>query len=400
MNNILDDKFFNLHIHKDLENLLIVEANSIMSPSSVIKSAQDIEIIICSFFIDGVGFVDTGRDLLKVCYRILIQYTDYPTDLIFHSICKYLYGCLLRILEVEWYNNVQHDHYFLTYKKDQTSNILFAKNSFSEKYSFEILLKKNLNGFLPIAVADALAETKRIETDLQYSDELIQIIKNTRTKLLQINSYLKDGDLEHLINQMPTGGQQVKTLLKKIKNSKCNYLCCDEDAGLVYMHIINIIFAVFNIKREIKKEMKIKGFLHMSESEKSGLYFHNILKNLISFKKKVNINQILQYVSVYYYENMLCDDCDDCDDIDKFNNFKNLIANLFNRNPSKLFKNKLDIAKIDRPFNFLYYHRWEILSERREVSTSSGELETVPIGRRLDCPKNEIENKLLKGNTV
>jgi hypothetical protein len=173
---------------------------------------------------------------------------------------------------------------------------------------------------------------------------------------------MKNDNIEQIINHMSTEGQQVKTLLKLISKAKCNYLCIDDEVGLVYIHIINIIYAVSNIEKKIQNyEKTITPFMHISKSyrDEHNIKIQNILNNLISFKKQVNKNQILQYVFRYYYSKILNKKPD-------FENFKKLIALLFLRNPNKLFEKELNMNNIDEPFSFLYYKRWIIDTDPEE----------------------------------
>ncbi|MGB3752085.1 MAG: hypothetical protein WA945_11020 [Arcobacteraceae bacterium] len=68
------------------------------------------------------------------------------------------------------------------------------------------------------------------------------------------------------------------------------------------------------------------------------------------FKQKVNKNQVLQYVALYYYHNIIQNK-----EV-PFDVLKEIFAILFKKQKNKLFTDKeLNIKEIEKPFTFLHY---------------------------------------------
>jgi hypothetical protein len=65
------------------------------------------------------------------------------------------------------------------------------------------------------------------------------------------------------------------------------------------------------------------------ESDDDLFSISNFLRNLVKFKEKVNLNQVLQYVTLYYYKVFLKERGSD------FESYKSIITLIFDKQRNK-----------------------------------------------------------------
>lgn len=155
--------------------------------------------------------------------------------------------------------------------------------------------------------------------------------------------------------------KSMNKLLNKIEESDLNFLSSSND--IFYIDIVNIVYSVCYINKYYEEErVKIDTFKHKLEILKDGINFFNIsnlINNLTLFAESVNKNQVLEYVTLYYYEFIINDKSDKT-----FHALKVLVSLLFDKQSNKLFLNsKIDVLSIQEPFSFLYYPVMEYASE-------------------------------------
>jgi hypothetical protein len=338
MSNLL----FNLQINNKLKIKILEEVNKDLE-YMILDSLNYIETYISSQFIAGDGFYGDTNSVIQTCWKLLTQNTHYPSEMIFLFMLKDLKSKLSESLPIEHYHN---------YPNSSKSINLAILNQCKEEAEKELEL-------LEYFLTDALADTILIESTLKYKDEQkINFLEGTYRILNSFSKFEDNEDFIKLVTHFNTlVHNKPKTLVKKIIKSKLNYFYCNKVYGLSYFHIVNIIYAVYNILDILKNKKSItdnlKNILHELDDNEGNFLISNLIRDLSEFKNHVNHNQVLQYVSIYYHKNMLFDSVD-------FNDFKKFIALIFDKDPNKLFLNPLNIEKINRPFNFLYYPRWEI----------------------------------------
>lgn len=340
---------FGIEIKQDLEVSIL---HSINESSSFFKlqSLSEIPKYIAIGYIFGNGFNDNSIFLIQNVWKKLTEKTSLPPEMIFQYLKNTLYDVLSEQLIIDIVQNQEWQYGI---------DLELAKSEAN-------LELNNLDFFLSSAIEREIL----IESSLFYSlDELKQALINTYNILngfAQFKNCQNDNYEKLLVNfNFYIERNSINTFLKKIRRSKLDYLACDQENGLFFIHLVNIVFSVYNISNVLNNYEQItndlKNIIPLIKNVEDTFILSNLIESLCYFKMNINSNQIIQYVSMYYRKYMLYEEAN-------YEEYKKVIAILFDRNESKLFLNQMNIDKIKQPFDFLLYNTLYMNDKNNEYS--------------------------------
>lgn len=294
-----------------------------------------VEIYIASQYIVGCGFMEDAKKIIHENWKLLTRHTYYSPEVIHMSMLETLHKILDESLYIELYHNCptsSDSNNLEQYKKEATRELELLYYFLDEAIIDEILIESSPR-YTP----------KQEKHSLERTYNLL----NSFTKFKDNDDFLK------LLTHFNTLTQNKSNFfIKKIRLSKLNYFACNKSYGLFYIHLVNIIYAFYIISDFLESYQSIttqlKNIIKDIDAAKDSLSISNIIYGLSKFKNNINSNQVLQYVSIYYYNNILSSSTN-------FDAYKALVALIFDKDPYKLFLNPLPIEKTDKPFEFLYH---------------------------------------------
>lgn len=318
---------FNLSVDEKIEKQLLKE---VQFPFVDIERLKDIEdILICYFDI----YSEQSNEVLNIlekCRYILVHKSKYTIEEFYTGVYNTLYQPLLNQTKINLFQN--------GIDKIEDNN----EQALEDMESLSIMLE------------NALTNDIYIEKDFNYNiKQKILVLEETINKLSNEFSDIEFSD-DIIVNNNVMNISELKKIefLNTLNNAKMNYLATDK-SSIFYIDLLNIIYGYFNILKVISKyDKKIESLKFMIDELESddGLFsISNFLRNLVKFKEKINLNQVLQYVTLYYYEVFLKERGSD------FESYKSIIALIFDKQRNKIYSNKFEIEEICRPFEFLLY---------------------------------------------
>ena len=270
------------------------------------------------------------------------------------NISKFYYDHGSRDLATSYVQN--HD-----FENSLDNKINFIGKNKQEKidnayYYFLDIAKQEIDQNIFFHLNEILSPVSLTDKDIKYSVKQQKSSLMRTLKLLQTYKFQNIEDeykqLLASIDAKINSTAKSNTLLKLLREAELNDLTGNQNIGLYYIHIVNIIYGFFILKDRMTEYKKLLSMLKYGLQDiKDELYsfkIDNIISNLVSFHEAVDFDQIDRYVINYYYNYYVGKDIE-------FKSYKKLCSHLFDKNFQTLSKDSFDIDKINEPMKFLKF---------------------------------------------
>ncbi len=334
--------FMNIHISKKIAKQ-IIDITSKKVQFVKIENLSNCEIFI-------LGSIDVYNDnlllenLFKKYLFILTQNSHLTFEMVYFSMLKFLKNKLRPVLTQQLSNNLL-DSYPINGNIDDKVMIMVEEDLECVGSTLERIM----------------LSSRWIEKDTHHSlDKQKKYLQNTLEKIKNFGFMDEEFD-KILVNLKIHFDKKYKKFITKMRAAKMNYISCSDDNKIYYIHIANILYGYFNLKKLWNNNEKIINKLKYDFNdfldEEDEILFPNLKNSLISLGSKIHKTQILEFVSKRYFLKFLdaLDNQQHFSAKQHFKAYKDIISLIFEKNSNQMWQKDIDIEKIDINLNIFYH---------------------------------------------